>query len=111
NDITGETINSLSYDWNNGLQQTTVINPGKTLTVNGSGAAGTALLLAGSAAAAPAATTLAPAAITGAGGNLVLNGAGDIVVRLGQGTAGTHMATMDMSGLDSLTATVGRLLV
>src|SRR6267378_1532828 len=66
NDISSETINSLTYDWNNGSQQTTVINPGKTLTVNGSGAAGTALLLEGSAAAAPANGTLAPAAITGA---------------------------------------------
>jgi len=111
NDISSETINSLSFDWNNGSQQTTVINPGKTLTVNGSGAAGTALLLEGSASAAPAAGTLAPAAITGAGGNLVLNGAGDIVIHLGQGTAGAHMATLDLSGLDSLTATVGRLLV
>src|SRR6185295_821434 len=42
---------------------------------------------------------------------LVLSGAGDFVIRLGQGTAGSHMATLDMTGLDSLIATVGRLLV
>ena len=111
NDVSALTNNSLTYDWNNGSQQTTVINTGKTLTINGSGAAGSALVLAGSAAAAPASGTLAPAAITGTGGNLVLNGAGDIVVHLGQGTAGSHMATLDLTGLDSLVATVGRLLV
>ncbi|HSU57200.1 MAG TPA: autotransporter-associated beta strand repeat-containing protein, partial [Candidatus Dormibacteraeota bacterium] len=55
--------------------------------------------------------TLAPAAITGPGGRLVLNGAGDMVIHLGQGTAGSHMATLDLTGLDSLTATVGRLLI
>ncbi len=110
-DVSSLTNNSLTLDWNNGSQQTTAINPGKTLTINGSGVAGSALVLVGSAAAAPASGTLAPAAITGPGGNLVLNGAGDIVVHLGQGTAGTHMATLDMTGLDSLVATVGRLLV
>src|SRR3954452_13798055 len=47
NDVTSLTNNSLTYDWNNGSQQTTVIDPGKTLTINGSGAAGSALLLAG----------------------------------------------------------------
>jgi fibronectin-binding autotransporter adhesin len=111
NDVASETIDSLTYDWNNQSQQTTVINPGQTLTVNGSGAAGSALLLVGSATASPASSTLAPAAITGTGGNLVLNGAGDLVVRIGNATAGTHMATLDLSGLDSLTANVGRLLV
>ncbi|TAL07113.1 MAG: hypothetical protein EPO07_00790, partial [Verrucomicrobia bacterium] len=111
NDVSSLTNNSLTYDWNNGSLQTTYINPGKTLTINGSGAAGTALLLEGSAAAAPASTTQAPAAISGAGGNLVLSGAGDIVVHLGQGTAGSHMATLDMTGLDGLIASVGRLLV
>ena len=110
NDITGSTNNSLIYDWSNGSQQTTVIPAGKTLTINGSGAAGTALLLEGSAAAAPAAGTLAPAAING-GGNLVLSGLGDFVVHLGQGTAGAHLATLDLSGLNSLTANIGRLLV
>jgi len=110
NNVAGETIDSLTYDWNNGLQQTTLINPGQTLTINSSLAAGSALLLEGSAATAPASGTLAPAAITG-GGNLVLSGAADIVVRLGNGTSGAHMATLDLSGLNSLTASVGRLLI
>jgi fibronectin-binding autotransporter adhesin len=111
NDITGETVNSLIFDWNNQAQQTMVISPGKTLTVNSAVAAGSALLLEGSATTAPGSGTLAPAAITGAGGNLVLNGLGDIVVHIGNSTAGAHMATLDLSGLDSLNATVGRLLV
>jgi fibronectin-binding autotransporter adhesin len=110
NDILSETINSLTYDWNNQLQQTTVIPLGQTLTVNSSLAAGSALLLVGSATAAPAAGTLAPAAITG-GGNLALSGAGDIVVHIGNATAGAHMATLDLSGLANLTANVGRLLI
>src|ERR1039458_4137983 len=110
NNISSETINSLTYDWSNGSQQTTVIPSGQTLTVNSSLAAGSALLLAGSATAAPSSGTLAPAAITG-GGNLVLSGAGDIVVHIGNATAGAHMATLDLSGLNSLTATIGRLLI
>ena len=110
NDISGETIDSLTYDWNNQSQQTTVIPVGQTLTVNSTLAAGSALLLEGSAAAAPGANTLAPAAITG-GGNLVLSGAGDLVVHLGNGTAGSHMATLDLSGLANLNATIGRLLI
>src|ERR1035441_7621927 len=110
NNISAETIDGLTYDWSSGSQQTTVIPSGQTLTVNSSLAAGSALLLAGSATAAPSSGTLAPAAITG-GGNLVLSGAGDIVVHIGNATAGAHMATLDLSGLNSLTATIGRLLI
>jgi fibronectin-binding autotransporter adhesin len=109
-DMVGVTIDSLTYDWNNQSQQTTVIPPGQTLTVSSSLAAGNALLLEGSATAAPGANTLAPAAITG-GGNLALSGAGDIVVHIGNATAGAHMATLDLSGLANLTANVGRLLI
>jgi autotransporter-associated beta strand protein len=110
-DVASETINSLTYNQNNQTNQTTIISAGKTLTVNGAGAAGSALLLAGSAAAAPGANSQTPVAIAGSGGKLVLSGAGDLVVRLGNGTAGSHMATLDVSGLDSLTANIGRLLV
>jgi fibronectin-binding autotransporter adhesin len=109
-DLTPNSIDSLIYDWSSGLQQTTVINTGTTLTVNSSLAAGSALLLEGSASAAPSSGTLAPAAING-GGNLVLNGAGDLVVHIGNATAGAHMATLDLSGLQNFTATIGRLLV
>ena len=109
-DITSSINNSLIYDWNNGAQQTTVIPAGQTMTVTSAGAAGSFVLLEGSAAVAPAAGTLNPAAI-GGGGSLVLSGLGDIVVHNGNGTAGAHMATLDLSGLGSLTANVGRLLV
>ncbi|HSU52451.1 MAG TPA: hypothetical protein VLT36_00160, partial [Candidatus Dormibacteraeota bacterium] len=34
-DISSLTNNSLTYDWNNGSQQTTLISPGKTLAING----------------------------------------------------------------------------
>ena len=111
NDVAAATINSLTYDWNNQSQQITVINPGETLTVNSTNAAGSALFLEGSASAAPASATLAPAAIIGAGANLVLTGSGDLIVHIGNGTAGSHMATLDMSGLDNFNANVGRLLV
>src|SRR6266436_1983890 len=36
NNVASETINSLTYDWSNQSQQTTLINPGLTLTVNSS---------------------------------------------------------------------------
>jgi autotransporter-associated beta strand protein len=113
NDIASEIINSLTYDWNNQLQQTTVIPSGQTLTVNSAGAANSFVLLEGSAAAAPTTTTFTPCAITG-GGSLVLNGLGDIVVHEGTssgGAAANHMATLDMSGLTNFIANVGRLLV
>src|SRR5258706_1416919 len=113
NDISSETINSLSYDWNNQLQQTTFIPSGQTLTVNSSGAANSFVLLEGSAAAAPTTTTFTRCAIPG-GGNLVLSGRGDIGVHEGTsagGAAANHMATLDLSGLPNFTANVGRLLI
>src|ERR1039458_9024330 len=113
NNISSETINSLTYDWSNGSQQTTVIPSGQTLTVNSSVAANSALLLEGSAAAAPTTTTFTPCAING-GGSLVLSGLGDIVIHEGTtsgGAAANHMATLDLSGLNSFTATIGRLLI
>ncbi len=110
-DIAGETIDSLTYNQDNGLQQTTVISPGKTLTVTGSGAAGTGLLYIGSTSAATTATTLVPVAIQGTGSTLQLNGAGDIWVAQGNATASTHNATLDLSGLTTFNANVGRLLV
>src|SRR5882672_2205771 len=112
NDLTGSTINTLTYNQDNGLQQTTIINPGQTLTINSSVAAGTALLFVGSAGGAATATTLTPVAITGSGAGLVLSGAGNVVIHQGfSGANGTHMATLDLSGLDSFSANVGRLLI
>ncbi len=110
-DVVGETIDSLTYNQDNGAQQTTVIGPGQTLTINSGVAAGSALLYTGSTSAATGAGTLLPVAIQGATSTLTLNGAGDIWVAQGNGTAGGHIATLDLSGLGTLNATIGRLYV
>jgi fibronectin-binding autotransporter adhesin len=110
-DIAGETIDSLTYDQDNQAQQTTVINPGANLTINSSVAAGTALLSVGSTSGATTSSTLVPVAIQGATNTLTLNGLGDMVVGQGNSTAGSHLATLDLSGLGRLNATIGRLLV
>lgn len=107
-DVSAETINSLTYNQTTGTAHTTVINPGQTLTINGSGAAGTALLNVG---AANTTGLLVPVFIQGAGGTLTLNGAGDLDVRQGGTAGGSQMATLDLSGLDTFNATIGRLLV
>lgn len=107
-DVTAETINSLTYNQNTQLQQSTVINPGNTLTISGTGAAGTAVLSVGTGA---NAALSVPAAISGVGGTLSVTGAGNIVVRQGNTSNGAQMGTLDMSGLDTFDATVGRLLV
>ena len=107
-DISAETINSLTYNQTTGTAHTTVINPGQTLTINGSGAAGTALLYVG---AANTTGLLVPVFIQGAGSTLTLNGAGDLDVRQGGTAGGSQMATLDLSGLDTFNATIGRLLV
>ncbi|HWC60931.1 MAG TPA: autotransporter-associated beta strand repeat-containing protein [Verrucomicrobiae bacterium] len=103
------TINSLTYNQDNGLTHTTVLNPGLTLTVN-RGNAGNVLTV-GSTSGAITSSTQVPVVIQGAGSTLSLNGTGDLVVRQGNGTAGSHMATLDMSGLDNFNASIGRLLI
>ena len=103
------TINSLTYNQDNGLTHTTVLNPGLTLTVN-RGNAGNVLTV-GSTSGAITSGTQVPVVIQGAGSTLSLNGTGDLVVRQGNGTAGSHMATLDMSGLDNFNASIGRLLI
>jgi fibronectin-binding autotransporter adhesin len=102
-------INSLTYGQDNGLTHTTLLNPGLTLSIN-RGTAGDVLNV-GSATAATGANTLVRVAIQGPGSTLSLNGAGDLVIRQGNGTAGSHMATLDLSGLDTFTANVGHLFV
>jgi fibronectin-binding autotransporter adhesin len=111
NDINSLTIDSLTYNQADGLQQTTVINPGQTLTIASSVAAGNAELYAGSTSGATTASTLVPAAVTGSSSTLALTGAGDIWVAQGNSTAGSHMATLNMSGLGTFNASVGRLFV
>ncbi len=110
-DITGETIDSLIYNQDNQSQQTTIINPGGTLNINSSVAAGTALLSVGSTSGATTSSTQVPVAIQGAGSTLSVTGSGDMVVGQGNSSAGSHMATLDLSGLGTFNATIGRLLV
>lgn len=100
------TINSLGYTHNNQLTHTTAINAGKTLAVNRANTGD--VLSVGTGAGSAIAV---PATITGAGGSLTLNGTGNLVVRQGNSANGAQMATLDLSGLDTLNATVGRLLV
>jgi len=111
NDISSETIDSLTYNQDNGLQQTTVIPPGQTLTIASSVAAGNAELYVGSTTAATTSGTLVDAAIQGATSGITLTGSGDIWVSQGNTTAGAHNAKLDLSGLGTLTANIGRLLV
>ncbi len=104
------TIDSLTYNQDNQLTHTTLLNPGFTLTINRT-TTGDPLTV-NSTAAPTGANTLVPVAIQGPGAAMnVTSTTGDIVVRQGNGTAGTHMATLDLSGLDTFNATVGRLLV
>ena len=113
NDISSETIDSLTYNQDNGLLQTTVIDPGQTLTVNSSIAAGSALLSIGSTSGSTGAGTIVGAAILGGSGAsaLSLNGSSDIWVSQGFTSAGTHYAQLDLSQLGTLNATIGRLWV
>ena len=103
------TINSLIYNQDNGGLHTTVLNPNTTLTIN-RGTTGDALVV-NSQTAAVTANTQVPVAIQGAGATLNVNGTGNIVVREGNSSNGSHMATLDMSALDTFNAAVGRLLI
>src|SRR6266850_6703194 len=100
------TINSLAFGQDNQLLHTTTISSGQTLTVNRT-TTGDVLYI-GSTSASITAGTLTPVAISGAGGTLTLSGTGNLVVRQGNATAGTHMSTLDLSGLDTFNATLGR---
>jgi hypothetical protein len=98
----GFTVNSLQYGNTNGFH-TTLINPGQTLTVGG--------LTVGTETDNTAAQSVF-ATITGPGGALNVNNVNsNLVVR--QGTAGSSggalRATLDMSGLDTFTATIARV--
>jgi len=107
NDITSEVINSLILNHNNTALNSTVINAGTTVSINGAGAAGSVLFATDSGTSGAFAV---PASISG-GGTLSLSGAGNIVVRQCNTANGAQMATLDMSGLDNFTATAGRLLI
>lgn len=103
------TVNSLAIGQDNQLLHTTTISSGQTLTVNRTTAGD--VLYVGSTSASITASTLTPVTVSGTGGTLTLSGTGNLVVRQGNATAGTHMSTLDLSGLDTFNATLGRLLV
>ncbi|HEX3718178.1 MAG TPA: autotransporter-associated beta strand repeat-containing protein [Verrucomicrobiae bacterium] len=105
---TAFTIDSLTYDQDDNLTDTTTINQGVTLQITDTGTGN--VLYVGSTNTSVGASTQTPVTITGAG-TLSLNGSGGFVVRQGFSGAGTHMATLDLSGLNSLNATVGQLLI
>src|SRR5262245_6770669 len=103
------TINLLAFGQDNQLLHTTTISSGQTLTVNRT-TTGDVLNI-GSTGAATTSSTLTPVTVSGSGGTLTLGGTGNLVVRQGNATAGSHMATLDLSGLDNFNASLGRLLV
>lgn len=102
------TIDSLSYSQDNGDAQSTTINPGVTLQITDGGTGN--VLFVGSTTATTTSTTQVPVTIEGAG-TLSLNGSGNLLVCQGNSSSGSHMATLDLSGLATLNATVGELLV
>lgn len=112
-DLLSATIDSLAYNQDNGLQQTTIIPSGKTLAISSGVAAGSFELYVGSTSGATTSSTQVPSRIAGTDltSTLSLTGAGDIWVAQGNSSSGTHMATLDMSGLGTFNASVGRLYV
>jgi len=97
------TINSLAYNQDNGLTHTTLLNPGLTLSINRTTTGD--VLNVGSTTAATGINTLVPVVVQGPGSTLTLSGAGDLVIRQGGGS-GSHMATLDLSALDTFNAIV-----
>jgi fibronectin-binding autotransporter adhesin len=114
---TNWTINSLCYAALSNNFQTTLIKPGQTLTVNSPGTTSINLLLA---------STLTTglndqlyATILGAGGSLVVGNPNSpstsanvwLNVQQTSATAGAHLATLDLSGLDSFTFAGGQVRI
>jgi fibronectin-binding autotransporter adhesin len=94
------TIQSLQYGQTNGLHNT-VIASGKTLTINSNFITGTEAIAAGN----------LSATVTGAGGTLnVNNPTANFVVRQGGDTT-SRRATLDLSGLDTLTVNVNQVFI
>jgi hypothetical protein len=95
------TVASLTFNNTNGFH-TTLINPGRTLTAGGL-TVGTETDLGN--------TVAVYDTITGAGGALVVsNAAGNLIVRQGSANSGSALkATLDLSGLDTFNATVGKV--
>jgi fibronectin-binding autotransporter adhesin len=94
------TIQSLQYSQTNGTHNT-IIAPGKTLTINSNFVTGTEAIAAGNL------STI----ISGVGGGLSMNNpAAYLVVRQGGDTT-SRRATLDMSGLDTLSVNVNQVFI
>jgi hypothetical protein len=99
------TISSLTYEQTSGFH-TTQIASGATLNVLGANG-----VFVGTGQDNGANESL-NAAITGPGGELVVsNTSANFNVRQGSASGGSHRATLDVSGLDTMSITVARLLV
>ncbi len=105
----GGTIGALQYANTNtsngaGFYHTTQIGAGQTLTLTGGLIAGSLTDLGGNA--------VVNAAITGAGGKLVMsNTSSNLVANQGSGTSGAHTGILNLTNLDVFTATIGRIIV
>jgi autotransporter-associated beta strand protein len=103
------TVLSLTYGNTNGSHETE-INPGVTLTISNN--AGSVLFFEGTGNDNGSTQTLY-SAMTGFGSFAVIgtNSASEFIVQQGSGTSGSHMATLDLSGLTGFNAVIGRLLI
>jgi hypothetical protein len=104
------TVGAITYAPTNGFRNT-FIAPGVTLTVSNTTV--TSSLLAGTQTDAGGDVTVYNS-ISGVGATLLINSTNvgsALLVQQSSGTAGGHRATMDLSGLDTFNATVGRLLI
>lgn len=103
------TILSLDYGNTNGFH-TTQINPNVTLTISNTTAS--VLFFGGTGTDNGAAQTLY-STMTGLGGFTIVgtNIGSSFILQQCSGSSGSHMATLDMSGLANFNATIGRLLI
>jgi fibronectin-binding autotransporter adhesin len=103
------TVGSIQYaNTNANTFHTTQIASGQTLTIAGALTVGTT----GPDLAAAGKDTVVSTRITGTGGKLAMtNTSANLVVNQASGTSGAHIATLDLSGLDTFNATIGRMLL
>ncbi|HEY1789231.1 MAG TPA: autotransporter-associated beta strand repeat-containing protein [Verrucomicrobiae bacterium] len=111
NNVVGSntTILSLDYGNTNGFH-TTQINSGVTLAISNTAAAG---LFFGGTGTDDGAAQIVYSTMTGPGGLAVVgtNSGSTFNLQQGSATSGSHMATLDMSGLANFKAVIGRLLI
>ena len=102
-------INSLWYGQTNGVHNTQIA-PGVTLTLGGASSLGHALLVGTETQ--PSSTEVVNATLSGAGGTLRIDSTNaDLLIRQTHANSGSHSANLDLSGLDTFTANLGRVQV